>query len=1580
MDSKLSRADFTKDPSTDAGLTVENIATLFSSLSRLRSAWSLTPRAKGGMLALAGFEFQLTKALHDVIRAGPAAHPQVFIEALSDIVRRENGFVIAQLKRTLSSSSFHSALEELWSIEELARRETSDLIPHLRYEVQSARRGLQNIADSLDRWKPDGQPDADRNALLAFKQRVSVSFPQGTRLEAARLLVQTYKDPKPFITLDLYLGRLLRAAETEAFDQVVEELGLELEALQLAAASHQQRFGLWGADDQPPAAVVLDSNVRTAVRVGQRLTREDLKEGRLVDRRVYGDLHDNAEAWLANLDPASEKIPTLWIQGRSGSGKSAALLHLLAKLQAKDPERAILWLGSDPEIVGDAVAWASALVREGRQVIVAMDDPVAPERQQSFLASSHAAAEEWNRIRRMSPLLGADGLLPPIFVCCGPTEQREFAEDECFADIQITALELPPETREDVTELANWYAQRTGRRVPILEGDVLLVQRFFEWNEGSLRDFALRFRRRLEGFDRGATKPVFDTIATVLAFGRLYAEYPADVLRERLRDDANLARAFDQLALSESHFAFTADGSMGGGFRLTHPHLADGIYREWFSRPADRHYRARHLRDGLAAALSRLESDPGIRFAPLWAIGRLLHDRDQYGRLIADDLRRRVDLVRPELTELLPEIYQRLLPGATLLSDIPVWIGLDAELGLELDPSPYHILIDEVSRTDGPAKGLRLSCHKLLMHQENADQRTGSAVVANLLTRLTDYRDAGMPWHEWPPIAADLIRRGDGACITDAVLKMVESSPTWPRLGVVVLQFVREGPAAAIETVASAWMARAPVTAPEWPRVLLGLRERTPESSKIKKFADAFLNKRIHDRLWPLVWDRMTGGVHDADLCLQGLAWLGLRPTEGIQPIDPEVADFGKVWSRLLELAEGGAREELVRYGIANIQIAASELDGWSFLWRGLWEVTTAKSSDRAKLLDVGRQWLVTSPYHHGWSFVWHGLIADPGSDLQELADLAEQWLRDGDANHSGWEFVWEKAIDLNLANPEASARLLLIGLRWLRRAGKNHKGWGYVWTTLIADERADRTDLTQLGLAWLQVVEMRHGSWRHVAHELLKLLQPSDPDRAVVISLVAQWLQAFAGDQHWAQLFNDVSSELEPAERSTLRDIAVAALLGEQLDDSAWAAMFKAIAHDEEVATTLLARIHKSGFRRLGERSWTTNGWSSTYLALTTHLHLNPEIGDGLKQLADDTLAVAPFDEFAWPRLWLNRLAVFPETAPTAKELVRLAHQWLEQAEPANSIWFHVWWRIARLTSVPDSPEIINATEAWLRRPILRPDHWVTVWKRHPNRKGSLGRDEVIVARATEWLGSSKLDAGNWSLVWTFVFLNSPSGSSAQLLDLAHKWLAHTEVGHPGWPYVWDRTRRVSATAASAHLSKALAWLGDRKVHSPNWFETWRTASALEIESLPEPVIAAQAQWLARAGAHPSLPLVVRATMKANRAVLANPQCVQALKTWLESNTGRHAMWTLVWGEALSASRKTPAHNQLITMGIEWLRGDNGPHKGWSRMFSGLWNAAPSLRPELARLGPDWLGGAGLGNVGTEKVRELLKRHTHGK
>src|SRR6202035_739374 len=286
---------------------------------RIRTAWAKTPAGRGGMSALAGFDFQLGLALYELIRRYPnnldkalANESDVFVEALSDIAARDEGkLVIAQAKRTLTSGALSKALDELWAIDCLARRIAPISARKFVYRVAAARSQLRDWERTRDRWSPD---DAEIEALDAFKKKVNCEQIIDPRLETARLLLLNFNDPAPLDTVDKFVGRLVDAANTSSFDSAIRQIHILLETLRQAAIDRKRSFRLWGDSDNPPTEIVRDDNEHTAIRIGERLSILDLREGRLANRKIYDRIHDACEDWLARIDGAANKLPVFWIE------------------------------------------------------------------------------------------------------------------------------------------------------------------------------------------------------------------------------------------------------------------------------------------------------------------------------------------------------------------------------------------------------------------------------------------------------------------------------------------------------------------------------------------------------------------------------------------------------------------------------------------------------------------------------------------------------------------------------------------------------------------------------------------------------------------------------------------------------------------------------------------------------------------------------------------------------------------------------------------------------------------------------------------------------------------------------------------------------------------------------------------------------------------------------------------------------------------------------------------------------------------------------------------------------------------
>jgi hypothetical protein len=236
-------------------------------------------------------------------------------------------------------------------------------------------------------------------------------------------------------------------------------------AIREAGAPPPSGAYLWQDGDQPPPLIV-GGNILT----GQRPQAHHLRSGFFADRPdVYGGLSEAAIAWIKKnpqrSDPVS-RLPVFWIAGRSGSGKSVALLHVLARLQAAG-YGPILWLGAKVQVLPAAIGWAR--VRPASPILIAIDDPYTAIAVQDATSIWKDAVTELEGERQSHDISGM-----PRILCCGPSEQSARLEEDFVEDILMERAYVPVDKPGDLAALREWH--RVGKDPPDLgDGNFLLV-------------------------------------------------------------------------------------------------------------------------------------------------------------------------------------------------------------------------------------------------------------------------------------------------------------------------------------------------------------------------------------------------------------------------------------------------------------------------------------------------------------------------------------------------------------------------------------------------------------------------------------------------------------------------------------------------------------------------------------------------------------------------------------------------------------------------------------------------------------------------------------------------------------------------------------------------------------------------------------------------------------------------------------------------------------------------------------------------------------------------------------------------
>ncbi|MDH4241569.1 MAG: hypothetical protein OEW48_18570, partial [Phycisphaerae bacterium] len=605
---------------------------MLEKLAILRQAWQQpgNKRATGGTYALSGFDYQFTvfllryiKRFYNALKNEEQfpAHDSLSIETISDVTELtpEGLLFITQVKLG-ANEKFDKIFSEFWGIFELAKQVIPGDEDKLHFKLCTSRISSSDIRAKFRLWAK--REKKSEMSVSEFERHIHAEVIPQPEDEIMHILIKELRDDKPVEHLRAWKGCLLSATKKENIDSAIKEIWKDLIAIANRVEKREVPIHVWQSTDRPPSEVVYGE-----VLTGTQPLVYQLRKGFFAPRpNVYADLAESYSEWrqslLDNTD-VSIRLPVFWIGGRSGTGKSIALLHLLANIHSEENVR-IFWLQQSIQYLPDAIRWAVSLRKQGYDTIIAADDPFAPATQQN-IEIWQRAFDELNPLRSQGEV---DSM--PVLLCCGPTEHGQNLRDEEPDNVDVTIKKLEPEDQTDYEILRSWYKKRTGNEPPAVgDENVLLVQLFFEWKtKGPLPEFAKRFKDRINEADPQGE--LFKRFSKVLAANRLYIGYPSEAFRKGL----SLKHCETiELLTQENHLA---DMNVGRkGIWLAHPHLSNAIYEAWF--PADRPPISRdgHLADIINDSFM-YEKKPFERMAPLWAISRALDEE----RLGPSDFRR----------------------------------------------------------------------------------------------------------------------------------------------------------------------------------------------------------------------------------------------------------------------------------------------------------------------------------------------------------------------------------------------------------------------------------------------------------------------------------------------------------------------------------------------------------------------------------------------------------------------------------------------------------------------------------------------------------------------------------------------------------------------------------------------------------------------------------------------------------------------------------------------------------------------------------------------------------------------------
>lgn len=1499
-------------------------------VQQLREAWEShsVRRAMGAIHALRGFDYQFCVFLKTLLvqwsGAPPekrTAGPRVFMEVVSDVLTAHptGPVYVTQVKLALSASSIEKALEEFSEIIKAVSLPT----PDVRFGICTPSVPTWDVPKKITHWaKAHGFSELDAHS---FARRIAILTENDPFDDCLAVLANKLGDRHPVKHLNELLGRLLHASYTGDLCPVSTDIWEKLNEIEKERAAGAPGVYVWTSADRPPSAV---SGGETLI--GEQPRPYHLAAGYFAQRQpLYDNMVRAVTGWLhekAYQRESTLRVPVFWIGGRSGSGKSVTLLHVLAALHAEGAGH-VMWLGDKPSLLPDALAWAAALAQQGHQPIIGIDDPYAPNTRnddKGLWTSALGHLESMLNTGTSAPL--------PAIVCCGPTEHADRFRNDFADDVTLTRDDVSPyERASDLAELRAWYRKRTGRAPPDLgDEDVLLVQLFFQWRMGlALREFSIRFKERLE---EAGGKELREAISCMLCANRLYVGYPAAGVTNRLTPENR--DALDRL-LKEHHIARMSEGRTG--FWLTHPHLANVIYENWHpqTEPATRrHHLTRVIEDAL-----RFGHTPQERNAPLWAISRTAeHDPDApaAGRLDA-----------ATLADVIPQVYGSRTVGeqGIALAELPAWMQIRATFPeFNWEPDPFDLAIASIVPRNIQETGLRLTCHKVLESlpaMVETQRRQACAAIQGLLDRCQD-------WFEWHHVAFDAYRTAPNPALDTLMTPWIRRHPHKTQAHYLLLNLLR---AKRVSPEIADLAAEVLVAAHGKPRILSDIAESLSQSMPtarstvaVRQWAAAHCHERhagyflaqlvrkgeTSARQWAYDWAASWAaepsanwvlealcdtGSHETILRDHCLAWIQAAHTEANPGYllekalrtfagDPAVEHAAFDWLEktpagdgtwlfvYVALAETACdRRRLVSIGMDALAAAWPGHRLWRPVWTGLWHATHGSG----RVLNIGVTALQRMPYHKAawvetWNLLWHKTSGAPA-----LAEVAADWL-DTCVKSRAWGGMWGRL--WRLGQP-SRPRLKAIALKWLGRNLRTWNVWFAIWKEVWETDHSDATT-HELVRKWLHHTPFDLPAWI-AGWEIAWHRSEGDSDLA---ELATRWLDETPRDHGaWPKVWLFLW-EKDKA-NAALRERGRAWMSTAPLDDGSWPVMWRAVWSFDKPAPTL--QTAAIAWTRLPQ-SFKHGDWYNIW---------NEALG-----FAEDKTGLIALGR-QWLRqtylennTWVSVLTRLRKAMPEDTELLRLACQWLERAKIRTNQWPNLWRdvRKARL----DTPTLNKRVRDFLTTDFDY-DAWFHLWDSLRDKAQTPAKpDDPLTALALRWLREmtkKKPSHGSWAMVWTALW---EDGTKREDLEsTALKWLDRVPVTQTTWPPVWNILREAKpGDAAVLDIGRRL--LRRMPNHHLSWHQVWR-------------------------------PLV--------DASPTDAELLNMGREWLQNAPFQQVNWSDAWLHLHALGCGTP---EMTDRALSWIELTSAGQnlRGWQEVWAVLWDAN-CARSSLTAAAERWLQAA---------------------
>lgn len=1123
----------------------KNKKSLLQNFNQLADEWSSSPRGTGGVNAIKGFNFQLLSAIKKIALVNDLK-TIITTEEISDITAfKSDSIIITQAKYCITSASVTSALNELWDIYNLIIKSYPDLTDLVEFNILGQWSRLINIEKSIGNWKTRNLNNSNKSDINNFTNKISANVESNPYEEIIQKLITEYSVENPWSLVDSWLGKLYSSISKGIVNDVCSGIRHDLQVYKAKKRRDSQKLELylWKESDLPPEKVIRQEDLSKACVVGENPKRSHLIEGRFASRDIYNDIYQTFCSWLESNDSKSRgKLPVFWISGRSGTGKSIALLHLLSMIKSGERESIVAWFGNKPSALNSFLPYLDELCEYHEKSYICFDDPYTYKRQEVFD----------NNVLLLSDL--ADRLTNnklesniPFILCCGPDEQLDWCEDDLGDYLDIKKYRLRDENRNDIEEIKAWYEERTGSSVTQSSDsdEILLVQAVFEWSrKESLKDFARHFKKRLsdDRWDHQSISP-FEVVSNVLAINRLYELFPSKWLDELRESDPKLAKAIYQLENDDHHLMLKQDES---GVKLAHPHLADVLYREWYGRPSDTQYRKKHLSDYISF-VEKESNSTKHSLLPLWMIAKLSNPNFKMEGVSVP----RIDLVYDDLKDVLPNFYRQHLNIDEPLSYMPVWTNLNRNFNLQIKPSPLDIIGESIVAENIEETGFRLSCHKIIEFYEDSD--TLSRNNLHLILRTCK------EWHEWKHVLFDYIRKLGINELDEMLLEFIKEDPENPTLVKISHYLCRVSPEddEKVQRVMGYWLETCSVNAPSWVANFTDFAKCYEVSFKINEKAKSFLENSYDNKSWSHVWEGLW--QHDAgnaELVILARSWLKLKVGRD--------RGWSYVWEKLSQYLPPD--QEIINIGYEYLEGQNSSKSK-----KCVWTILREQDNDSLRLEKIAKDWLLKTPvWHREWIYLWSQVVTDYEKD-EDIIRLGREWLYQVSVTHPTWVYTLTTILEHVKLNKKLQEKIIL----WLEFNAVDNESWQYLWDLVWECNKKNRL-LAEMGLDWLQETPLSHKAWARIWQIFWdkKLFR----DKVEVLGL--SWISyADFGDYRWQYVWSRLFRK--NPNNSKLNNIAYDWLINVKIDHHGWSSVWSQLWRHEkdtkklrELADTWLVNI----------------------------------------------------------------------------------------------------------------------------------------------------------------------------------------------------------------------------------------------------------------------------------------------------------------------------------------------------------------------------------------------------------------------